>query len=138
MTMTNQAPKREPHRFLPGNPGGPGRPKKVLTAQELLDKQIRRDIKQAAKDHSPEAFRFMLSVMRNEDASLQYRMDAAKTIIDRGWGKAANQTEISVSVYDKMSEVELIKLITGEELDESVIDVEADVVQEEPSSESEE
>ena len=132
MTMTEQAPKRGSHRFLPGNPGGPGRPKKVLTAQELLDRQIRKDIRQAAKDHSPEAFRFLLETMRNQDASLQYRMDAAKTIIDRGWGKPVTQTDINVNVYERMDEVELIKLITGEEIDASLIEAE---VQEEASEE---
>jgi hypothetical protein len=134
MAMTDQAPKRGPHRFLPGNPGGPGRPKKVLTAQELLDRQIRKDIRQAAKDHSPEAFRFLLETMRNQDASLQYRMDAAKTIIDRGWGKPVAQTDINVNVYERMNEVELIKLITGEEIDSSLIEAE---VQDEEDSEEE-
>ena len=56
------------HRFQPGNPGGPGRPKKILTAAELMDQQIKRDLKAVAKDHSPEAFRFLLEVMRDTTA----------------------------------------------------------------------
>jgi hypothetical protein len=122
-------------RIKPGQVLNPnGRPKKVLTAQELLDRQIRKDIRQAAKDHSPEAFRFLLETMRNQDASLQYRMDAAKTIIDRGWGKPVAQTDINVNVYERMNEVELIKLITGEEIDSSLIEAE---VQDEEDSEEE-
>jgi hypothetical protein len=110
-------------RIKPGQVLNPnGRPKKVWTAQELLDKQIRADIKQAAKDHSPEAFRFLLGVMRNEDAGMQYRMDAAKTIIDRGWGKPTNQTDINVNVFDRMSDTELVKLITGTEIEGELID----------------
>ena len=38
-------------------------------------------------------------------------------LLDRGHGKAVNQTEITVGVYDKMSDSELIKFITGETID---------------------
>ena len=124
-------------RIKPGEVRNPyGRPKKIYTAQELMDQQIKRDLKAAAKNDSPEAYRFLLETMRNQDANLQHRLAAATQILDRGWGKPTNQTEISVSVYDRMSEVELIKMITGEELDESVI--EGEVVGDESSAESDE
>lgn len=124
-------------RIKPGEVRNPyGRPKKIYTAQELMDQQIKRDLKAAAKNDSPEAYRFLLETMRNQDANLQHRLAAATQILDRGWGKPTNQTEISVSVYDRMSEVELIKMITGEELDESVI--EGEVVGDDASAEGDE
>lgn len=120
----NLSPKIDKRRNNPGNPmmrkgwaGGPGRPKKILTAQELMERQIRTDLRAAAKHDSPEAYRFLLETMRNPDAGLQHRLSAATQILDRGWGKPTNQTEVKIDVYEKMSDVELIKLITGRELD---------------------
>lgn len=118
--MANDAPPvdRYPHRIKPGQVLNPkGRPKKILTAQELMDRQIRSDLRAAAKQDSPEAYRFLLTTMRNEDAGLQHRLNAATQILDRGWGKPTHQTEIKIDVYEKMTDVELIKLITGKEID---------------------
>jgi hypothetical protein len=122
-SQTNQVARRPVHRFQPGNPGGPGRPKKVLTAQELMDQQIRRDLKAVAKQHSPEAFRFLLETMRDTTAGVQHRLNAATQILDRGWGKPTNHTEVSVNVYDKLSDQELIKFITGEEIEIEAVEV---------------
>ena len=113
-------------RFKAGNRANPlGRPRKVLTADELLDQQIRKDLKAVAKEHSPEAFRFLLKVMRDSSIGPQHRLDAAKNILDRGWGKPVNQTEISVSVYDKLSDEQLIKFITtGQVIEGEIIEEE--------------
>lgn len=109
-------------RIKPGQVLNPnGRPKKVLTAAELFDQQIKRDIKAAAKENSPEAYRFLLEVMRDTTVSVQHRLSAATQILDRAHGKPTNQTEISVSVYDKMDEQELIKLITGVEIEGELV-----------------
>jgi hypothetical protein len=43
-------------------------------------------------------------------------LTAASTILDRGHGKAVNQTEISIGVYDKLSDAELVKFITGSDV----------------------
>jgi hypothetical protein len=120
--MTDQPSQRRPWQFQPGNPGGPGRPKKVLTAEEIMDNQIKKDLKAVAKQHSPEAFRFLLQTMRNEEASIKNRMEAATQILDRGWGKPTNHTSVSVDVYEKMSDTELIKLITGKEIEGTVLE----------------
>jgi len=120
--LTNQPKRRGNPAWVVGNPGGPGRPKKVLTAQELMDQQIRRDLKAVAKQHSPEAFRFLLETMRDTTAGVQHRLNAATQILDRGWGKPTNQTDINVNVYDKMTNEELVKLITGKEIDGELID----------------
>lgn len=111
-------------RIKPGQVLNPnGRPKKVLTAAELFEQQIKRDLKAAAKQHSPEAFRFLLDTMRDTTAGVQHRLNAATQILDRGWGKPTNHTEISVGVYDKLSDEELIKFISGEQIDVEAIDV---------------
>jgi len=111
-------------RIKPGQVLNPtGRPKKVLTAQELMDQQIRRDLKAVAKQHSPEAFRFLLETMRDTTAGVQHRLNAATQILDRGWGKPTNHTEVSVSVYEKLSDAELIKFITGEEIEIEAFEV---------------
>jgi len=121
--LTNQPKRRGNPAWVVGNPGGPGRPKKVLTAQELMDQQIRRDLKAVAKQHSPEAFRFLLETMRDTTAGVQHRLAAAQSILDRGWGKPTNHTEVSVNVYDKLSDQELIKFITGEEIEIEAVEV---------------
>lgn len=114
----DDAPKNKTgkHLFQKGWRGGPGRPKKIWTAEELMKKQIRSDLKAVARDHTHEAFTYLVSVMRNEGARTKDRMDAANQIINRGWGKPTQQTEYKIDVYDKMSDAELIKLITGKEI----------------------
>ena len=99
-----------------------GRPRKVWTAEELMDKRIKKDLRAVAKEHSPEAFRFLLNTMRNEDAALQHRMNAATQILDRGFGKPSQHNEVTVSVLDRMSDQELIKIITGVEIEGEVIE----------------
>lgn len=137
MVVTDQDPstpvvKKGRHKFLPGNPGGPGRPKKVLTAQELFDQQVRRDLKAVAKQNSPEAFRTLLEIMRDTTVGVQHRLNAASQILDRGWGKPTNHVDVSVNVYEKLSDQELIKFITGTEIDGELIEQ-----QEESSNEEE-
>ena len=133
MSDEPSAPKRRGNpNFVAGNPGGPGRPKKIWTAQELMNKKIRQDLKEAAKDHTAEAFNYLLEVLRNDDANTKDRMHAATTIIERGWGKPTTQSEIKVDIYQNMSDAELIKLITGKEIDTSAPD--AMLIEHEPSA----
>ena len=135
-TAQDPAPQKFLGRIKKGEVRNPtGRPKKVWTAQELMDRRIRSDLKAVAKEHSPEAFRFLLETMRDTTVGTQHRMNAATQILDRGWGKPTNHSELAVSVYDRMSEVELIKIITGEEIDATLIDVEANAEPEEQSEE---
>ena len=118
MSDEPSAPKRRGNpNFVVGAPGGPGRPKKIWTAEELMKKKIRQDLKEVAKDHTHEAFTYLLSVLRNDDANTKDRMNAATQILERGWGKPTTQQEIKVDLYQNMSDGELIKLITGREID---------------------
>ena len=101
----------------PGQSGNPnGRPKKILTAQELFERKVKQDLKAAARDYSHEALQTMLDIMRDVNVAPQYRLTAASSILDRSHGKPVNQTEISVGVYEKLSDAELVKFITGNDM----------------------
>lgn len=108
----------------PGVSGNPnGRPKKPPpTAEEIFEQNVKKDLRLAAKEYTGEALRTILDIMRDKEVAPQYRLQAASTVLDRGHGKAIQQTEISVGVYEKLSDAELIKFITGQR-SESMIDV---------------
>lgn len=102
--------------MVPGKSGNPnGRPKKVITAQELFERKVKKDVKAAARDYSAEALQTLIDIMRNPEVQPQIRVTAANSILDRGHGKPVNQTEISVGLYDKLSDLELVKFISGVE-----------------------
>ena len=93
---------------------GKGRPRRVWTAQELLEQKVRKDLKAAAKDFGAEALTTILNIMRDENVSAQHRLSAAAQILDRGFGKPKNETEITVGVYERLSSEELVRFITCE------------------------
>jgi hypothetical protein len=49
-------------------------------------------------------------------------MSAANFIVERGWGKAVTHTETKIDIYQNMSDSELIRLITGKEIDAELIE----------------
>jgi hypothetical protein len=119
-------------RFQPGNNRNPlGRPKKVLTPEQLFEESVKRDLKSAAKEFSAEALMTLVDIMRNPKASDQHRINAATQLLDRGHGKPQNQTEITVGVYDRFSESELVRLITGKYIEGKVEESSHEVVDEE-------
>ena len=63
-------------RFLPGNKGG-GRPKEDRDGREMLKRAL------------PDAIQTVLDIMSDPDAAASARLEAAKTIIERVMGKAA-------------------------------------------------
>ena len=140
MSDESSAPKRRGNpNFVVGGPGGPGRPRKVWTAEELMKKKIRQDLREVAKDHTHEAFTYLLSVLRNDDANTKDRMSAATQILERGWGKPTTTQEIKVDIYQNMSDGELIRLITGKEVDPTLLEQrEPLTIDHEPSAEDEE
>lgn len=121
-----QAPARTKRRgnpnFVIGNPGGPGRPPKVWTEKELFEQQVRRDLKTAAKQFSPAALNFLVSVLNDENAATKDRMNAATQILDRAHGKATTHSEVKVDVYDRMTDKELLEAITGKTIDAKVVE----------------
>jgi hypothetical protein len=43
--------------------------------------------------------------------------------LDRGWGKAQIEVNATVTAYDKMSDIELVKLITGNVIEGEVLKI---------------
>ena len=73
-------------RFLPGNASSGGRPK------------IPEEVKEATRAACPEAVQLLVKIMRDEKQKTAYRLDAAKTLLDRGYGKPMQMQDISVDM----------------------------------------
>ena len=69
-------------RFLPGNSGG-GRPK------------IPADVREAIRAACPEAVRVLIELLHSKKEA--YRLEAAKTLLDRGYGKPESMSKIELS-----------------------------------------
>ncbi len=69
-------------RFLPGNSGG-GRPK------------IPADVREAIRAACPEAVRVLIELLHSKREA--YRLEAAKTLLDRGYGKPESMSKIELS-----------------------------------------
>ena len=98
--------------YQPPEKPEPGEVRKGTLPKMKYD--ARQDLKSCAKDFSNEAVFTLVKIMRDKNVTATTRMQAASMILDRGHGKAVNQTEISVGVYDRYSNDELIKFITGQ------------------------
>jgi len=110
----------------PGEVRNPnGRPKKVLTAQEAFERRVKNDLRAAAKEFSPQALRTLVEIMNDTNVAAQHRLSAANSVLDRAHGKPTNHTDVSVGVYDRMSDKELIKFLTGKDITGEVIEHES-------------
>jgi len=119
-----------------GNPNG--RPKKLgPTPADLHRICVAGDLKTAAREYTGEALMTLVTIMRDESVSSNTRVTAANSILDRGFGKAVNQTEISVGIYDKLSDAELIKFISGETINSAAGIIEATAVDVTPGTQDE-
>ena len=127
-TVSNSPPKsKDDYKWKKGFCPNPlGRPKKVLTAEELFEQKVRRDLKAAAKDFSAEALQTLVNIMRDSTAGVQHRLAAASQILDRGHGKPTNHTELNVNTYERLSDAELIKFITGQEIEGEAVEIYSD------------
>ena len=113
-------------RIKPGQVLNPhGRPKKVLTAQEVFEQRVRSDLKAAAKEFSPQALRTLVEIMNDTAVAAQHRLAAANSVLDRAHGKPTHHTDVSVGVYERMSDKELIKFLTGKDITGDVIEHDA-------------
>lgn len=114
-------------RIKPGQTLNPhGRPKKIWTPEELFERQVKKDLKAAAKEFSPEALMTLVEIMRDKTTPPQHRMAAATQLLDRGHGRATTHTEISVDIFNRYSETDLVKFITGQEIEGEVLSSETD------------
>lgn len=53
------------------------------------------EIRSLARSHTRSAINVLVGVMRSKDATAAARVSAANAILDRGWGKAAQQLQNS-------------------------------------------
>ena len=110
----------------PGEVRNPhGRPKKVWTAQELYEKRVKSDLRAAAKEFSPQALRTLVDIMNDTSLAPQHRLTAANSILDRSHGKPTSHTNVDVNLYDRMSDAELIRFLTGKDITGDVIEHDA-------------
>ncbi len=80
------ANRDENGRFVAGNNANPsGRPK------------VPKDVREATRAACPEAVQFLINLMRNPKEKTAYRLDAAKTLLDRGYGKPESMSKIELS-----------------------------------------
>ncbi len=82
-------PPRGPHTgFQPGN---------RVAGRRILDSG--KTLPQLAREHSDEAFAYIVSVLRGEEprADAKLQMRAAEIILERGYGKAAQFVQLDVN-----------------------------------------
>jgi hypothetical protein len=122
MTDTTEPQRTDRHwLFKPGWKGGPGRPKKVLTPEQIFEQRVKSDLRAAAKDFTAEALTTILTIMRDPGAAAQHRLQAANMVLDRAHGKPRHETTLTVDVYAQMSDADLIRCITGKDIDPAEI-----------------
>ena len=80
------ADRNELGQFLPGMSGNAGgRPKLIGEVRDL------------ARQFTEEAVETLASIMRNPESPTPARVAAAQALLDRGWGRAAQQVEVQRS-----------------------------------------
>ncbi len=107
--------------FKKGQSGNPtGLPQKPET---IAKRQIAKDIRDLCRKHTPDAINALIDVVNSKSSPPAARVAAANSILDRGWGKPQVEVNATVTMYDRMSDAELIKLITGNVIEGEVLKV---------------
>ncbi len=60
------------------------------------------DVRDAARQHTVEAINTQVEIMRDEKVNPSVRLAASLALLDRGHGKAVQQIEAEISVYDSL------------------------------------
>jgi hypothetical protein len=94
--------------FQPGVSGNPGGRPKGLT----------RRVRELVGDDGETIAKYMLSVMTDETERTADRMEAARWLSDRGWGKAIQSLDLNVEEHDPWTEV--MSKLSAEELDDMI------------------
>ena len=76
------------------------------------------DVKAALKAASPEAVALLVQVMQNPKEKTAYRLEAAKTILDRAYGKPAQSQDISLDMAGSVDVLAQIRRVAMEQLND--------------------
>ena len=94
-------------RFVSGKSGNPGgRPK------------IPDDVKEAIRAACPGAVQYLVEVYRDPKEKTAYRLEAAKTILDRAYGKPAQSQDISFDVNNTADVLTQIRRVAMEQMND--------------------
>lgn len=85
LAWANSPREKNLKMFAKGQKGTVGRPKKTGADYALQEE---------CRNHADEAMQTILSIMRGSDDD-SVRLKAAQTILDRGFGKAVQQTQLT-------------------------------------------
>lgn len=61
------------------------------------------ELRALARSHTEEAVKTLVTIMRSTKAPAQARAFAAEKLLDRGYGKPLQPTEVSFNVFDQLS-----------------------------------
>lgn len=82
--------------FKPGVSGNPGgRPKKPQTLERI---KIEADVKALARECAPEAILTIRTIMLDAKAPPAARIGAANALLDRGFGRPAQQVDVNATI----------------------------------------
>jgi hypothetical protein len=103
---TKTGKKAPPTAFKPGQSGNPsGRPK--------LPEDVKH-VRELAREYTQEAVDALVTVLRGESSSAGAKVSAAQALLDRGWGKAEANVNMTVKRDAKeMTDDELAAIAAG-------------------------
>lgn len=77
-----------------GKREGAGRPKGATNKHS-------KEIQEAAREHTDEALKTIIEIMNNEDNQASVRLNAAKLILERGYGRIPTEPEVEEAENEK-------------------------------------
>jgi hypothetical protein len=108
--ISEEKPRKR--RTGPGKPFQKGDPRicplptgrKALTESEKMFRSVKRraveDLRVEMKSYADKAVDFLVATLDNQEATVSERLTAAREILDRGFGKAAQQVVADISVSE--------------------------------------
>ena len=59
------------------------------------------DLRSLARSYTETAIRVLASIMNQQDASPKARVSAADSLLDRGWGKPKQDTDVTIHLHEE-------------------------------------